>query len=205
MIKDIYVFDDIITKEEQTLLYDFVNQKDLDWTHEKNITGYYGGNQKKFYPANVLPKIKLKNENIIQIINKIEKSVIKKIDLNFVENYRFKINWTRPLDFEYDPIDLLHVDNPVQHIAMVYYINDSTGNTYIYNDDEGNNAENYQKHKYNSIDHTKFSLIKKVTPKMGRVVVFNGSLHHHAEYPKDGDRFIINFNFVAKEKNKSLI
>ena len=40
-----------------------------------------------------------------------------------------------------------------------------------------------------------------VSPKMGRCVVFDGKLAHHGNYPSNGDRFIINFNFAAKLKN----
>ena len=40
---------------------------------------------------------------------------------------------------------------------------------------------------------------------MGRVVIFDGALHHYGDYPTEGDRYIINFNFVIKQKNKTLI
>jgi hypothetical protein len=42
---------------------------------------------------------------------------------------------------------------------------------------------------------------------MGRCVIFDGKLAHHGNYPSDGDRFILNFNFAAKSKSpqKSLI
>lgn len=205
MINQIYVFDDVITKEEQEEILSFVKTTDLEWSFEKNITGHYGNNESKYYPANVMPKIKLKNHPIDQVINKIQTNVIDKLKLNFIENYRYKINWTKPLNFEYNPIDLLHIDSYLQHIAMVYYVNDSTGDTHIYDNNEGNNVEVYYKYADNEIDHSKLKLIKKVSPKMGRAVVFNGGLHHHADYPKTGDRIIINFNFVAKEKNSSLI
>jgi hypothetical protein len=36
---------------------------------------------------------------------------------------------------------------------------------------------------------------------MGRCLVFDGKLAHLGNYPSNGDRFIINFNFVAKIKN----
>ncbi len=205
MINQIYTFDDIITIEEQEQMLHFVTTTDLVWTFEKNITGHYGGKQDKYYPANVLPKIKLKNHFIDSLINKIQVNATNKLNLNFIENYRYKINWTKPLDFTYNPIDLLHVDSHLQHIAMVYYVNNSTGDTHIYDNKEGNNVEVYQKYSNNNINYSNLKLIEKVSPKMGRVVIFDGGLHHHAEYPQSGDRFIINFNFVAKEKNKSLI
>lgn len=205
MIEKIYVFDDVITKEEQDEMLQFVKTTNIEWTFEKNITGKYGNKDDKFYPANVLPKIRLSNHYIDTLINKIQHNVVQKLNLKFVENYRYKINWTKPLEFEYDAKDLMHVDSDMQHIAMVYYINDTSGNTFIYDNIDGNNAEINSKYRHNDIDYSKLTLIKSVEPKQGRVVVFNGALHHHASYPKVGDRYIINFNFVAKEKNKSLI
>jgi hypothetical protein len=205
MIEKIYVFDDVITKEEQNEILQFVKTTDIEWTFEKNITGQYGGKYEKFYPANVLPKYKLNNHQIDELITKIQHNVVQKLNLNFVENYRYKINWTKPLEFEYDARDLMHIDRHEQHIVMIYYINDTSGDTFIYNNNDGNNVEVSLKYMDNQIDYSKLTLIKSVEPKQGRVVVFNGALHHHASYPKVGDRYIINFNFVAKEKNKSLI
>ena len=66
-----------------------------------------------------------------KIITKIELKVIEKLNVNFEVNYRYKINWTRPLGFEYNPLKLLHIDNNIQHVAMIYYINDTTGATNI--------------------------------------------------------------------------
>lgn len=205
MIDRIFVFDDVITKDEQNEILKFVKTTDIEWTFEKNITGRYGNKDDKFYPANVLPKIRLNNHYIDRLINKIQSNAVEKLNLKFVENYRYKINWTKPLGFEYDAKDLMHVDSDIQHIAMVYYINDTTGNTFIYDNIDGNNVEINSKYRHNDIDYSKLNLIKSVEPKKGRVVIFNGALHHHASYPEIGDRYIINFNFVAKEKSKSLL
>lgn len=205
MIDRICVFDDIITKDEQNEILKFVKTTNIEWTFEKNITGRYGNKDDKFYPANVLPKIRLGNHYIDVLINKIQYNAVQKLNLKFVENYRYKINWTKPLGFEYDAKDLMHVDSDIQHIAMVYYINDATGNTFIYDNTDGNNVEINSKYRYNDIDHSKLNLIKSIEPQKGRVVIFDGALHHHASYPEIGDRYIINFNFVAKEKSKSLL
>lgn len=205
MIDKVYVFEDVISIEDQMEILDFIENTDLEWTFERNITGQYGKNGEKYFPANVLPKVKLKNHPIDSTISRIQNSVIQKLNLIFVENYRYKINWTKPLDSDYNPMDLLHIDNQVQHIAMIYYANDSTGDTHIYDNEEGNNAEVHYKYIDHQIDHSKLKLTNKISPKMGRVVVFDGRLYHHAEYPKRGNRYIINFNFVAKKKTESLI
>lgn len=200
MIKNYYVFDDIISNEEQTILNNYVKSSDVEWVMMENITGHYGGKilTHKF-PAKVHPKHKCKNYEINRIIDSIELNVSKKLNLEFTKNYRWKINWTSPIG-EYNPMDLLHYDSNTEHIAMVYYINNSTGDTYIYNNTNGNNAETFQENFY-SVDYNSYSLLHRVSPKMGRCVVFDGKLAHHGSYPTNGDRFILNFNFVAKSKN----
>jgi hypothetical protein len=206
MIKNYHVFDDIISTEEQKILNDYVKSSNIEWVSMKNITGEYGGKKEtRDFPAKVHPKPKCKDEEINRIIDSIELNVAKKLNLEFIKNYRWKINWTTPIG-DYNPMDLLHCDDGRNHIAMVYYINNSTGDTCIYNNINGNNAETYQKN-FNGVDFNSYSLLTKVSPKMGKCVIFDGKLAHHGNYPSDGDRFIINFNFAAKSKNpqKSLI
>lgn len=206
MIKNYYVFDDIISNEEQIILNDYVKSSNVEWVMMENIIHKYGGNvDTQKFPAKVHPKPNCKNEEINRIIDSIELTVAKKLNLEFIKNYRWKINWTTPIG-EYNPMDLLHYDTFTEHIAMVYYINDSTGNTHIYNNINGDNAEIGYKN-YKSVNHKSYTLLTTVSPKMGRCVVFDGKLAHHGSYPINGNRFIINFNFVAKSKNtkKSLI
>jgi hypothetical protein len=200
MIKNYYVFDDIISNEEQMILNNYVKSSDIEWVSIENITGEYGGKKETHkFPAKVHPKPKCKNEEINRIIDGIELTVAKKLNLEFIKNYRWKINWTTPIG-NYNPMDLLHYDTITEHIAMVYYINDSTGDTFIYNNINGNNAETWHEN-YNGVDYKSYSLLSHISPKMGRCVAFDGNLAHHGSYPFDGDRFIINFNFVAKSKN----
>jgi hypothetical protein len=200
MIKNYYVFDDIISNEEQNILNNYVKSSDVEWVMMENIIHKYGGNigTQKF-PAKVHPKPNCKNEEINRIIDSIEVTVAKKLNLEFIKNYRWKINWTSPIG-EYDPMDLLHYDDATEHIAMVYYINNSTGDTCIYNNINGNNAETFQEN-FNNVDYDSYSLLASASPKMGRCLVFDGKLAHLGNYPSNGDRFIINFNFVAKIKN----
>lgn len=201
-----YIFDDLISFDEQLILYDYVKNAEFKWEELENITGEYGGkkNTHKF-PAKVHPQIHCKNERVKGLIDNMQLIISKKLNLQFVKNYRWKINWTSPLKYEYNQLDLLHYDRITEHIAVVYYINDADGDTCIYNNKFGNNAETYQEN-FKNIDLNSFELLTKVSPKMGRCLVFDGKYAHHANYPTNGDRFIINFNFVAKTKNnKSLL
>ena len=76
--------------------------------------------------------------------------------------------------------DLPHIDicNKI-HIVGLYYVIDSDGDTIIYN--ERKESESY-------------TIQQRVTPKQGRIVIFDGGLYHTAEQPLNNTRCIINYN-----------
>lgn len=73
-----------------------------------------------------------------------------------------------------------HIDTNENHVTIIYYVNDSDGYTYIF--------ENGM---------TK----KTIAPKKGRFVIFNGSYYHTGMHPKLSEkRIVINFNVIDAEK-----
>lgn len=82
----------------------------------------------------------------------------------------------------------IHVDLPKEHIACVYYVNDSDGDTVIYEQNiidtpAGTNNVDLKEHA-------------RVTPKKGRLVMFDGRRYHCSSQPKNGYRCIINFDLI---------
>ena len=72
-----------------------------------------------------------------------------------------------------------HVDMLSPHWVLLYYVNDSDGDTILYN----KNKEE----------------IKRVSPKKGKAIFFDGSIYHSAGIPKNSHRAVINFNFIGKK------
>ena len=82
-------------------------------------------------------------------------------------------------------IDLPHIDiiGNVDFIVALYYVCDSDGDTVIYNETEESKT---------------YTIKKSVTPKQGRMVIFDGSLYHAAEQPINSNtRCIVNYNLGA--------
>ena len=76
--------------------------------------------------------------------------------------------------------DLPHIDIMDKiHIVGLYYVVDSDGDTIIYN--ERKESESY-------------TVKQRVTPKQGRIVIFDGGLYHTAEQPLNNTRCIVNDN-----------
>lgn len=70
-----------------------------------------------------------------------------------------------------------HVDLPYQHTVVFYYVNDADGDTVFF-------------------DHN-HQVIKSVSPKKGRLIIFDGTLYHGGGIPKKGPRCAINFNILT--------
>ena len=76
--------------------------------------------------------------------------------------------------------DLPHIDiMDKNHIVGLYYVVDSDGDTIIYNERKESKT---------------YTIRQKVTPKQGRIVIFDGGLYHTAEQPLNNTRCIINYN-----------
>ena len=82
---------------------------------------------------------------------------------------------------------------PHQHFVMLYYVCDSDGDTIIYD----KKCETFKEFENMINSNTKtFNIQKKITPKQGRVVLFNGLLYHTAEQPNKDIRCIVNYDLV---------
>jgi hypothetical protein len=76
-----------------------------------------------------------------------------------------------------------HVDDSVPHWVLIYYVNDSDGDTFIFNETG------------DQIDISSLTIQHRVTPKQGRIVIFDGKYLHAGMHPTLSDfRSVINFN-----------
>jgi hypothetical protein len=81
-----------------------------------------------------------------------------------------------------------HIDFYNDHHVLVYYVNDSDGDTILFNEkwkpeDNGNLVP--------------LTVKQTITPKRGRIAYFNGLHYHTSQSPnKSSERIIININFA---------
>ena len=88
-----------------------------------------------------------------------------------------------PLQLKDDTVDTPHIDlENWRHFVVLYYVCDSDGDTIIYNERQRNAEGNY-------------TVRKRVTPKQGRCVIFDGGLYHTACQPINSRvRCIVNYD-----------
>ena len=85
-----------------------------------------------------------------------------------------------PLNLKDRSVDTPHIDiYNKEHLVALYYVCDSDGDTLIYNERE---------------ELGTYTIKQKVTPKQGRMVLFDGSLYHTAEQPLNNVRCVVNYN-----------
>ena len=86
-----------------------------------------------------------------------------------------------PLNLQSNEDDTPHIDldEGHRHVVVLYYVKDSDGDTIIYNE--------------RTLSYT-YTEKQRVTPKQGRVVIFDGGLYHTAQQCSKTPRCIVNYN-----------
>jgi len=198
MINEIYTFDNIVDIEIQNEIENYVYNKNLDWNSIQNVTNTAGIHTNYSFPADILSEVKIDN-NILKFIDIIIDNSLNKINKKLAKKYRIKINKTIPYHIDAnEEYRLLHIDKMEPHVTIVYYINDSDGDTLIFNDENNKHLKDIKEfiNNDNFLDPKNFKLTNSISPKKGRVVVFDGNLWHYGKYPTKGERNIININLA---------
>jgi hypothetical protein len=108
-------------------------------------------------------------EDILQVLYKLRDYKGQKINNIYIN--RVFLQCPRQYPFIPKP----HNDLIIPHMVCLYYVNDSDGDTIFYNDNG--------------------SILKKVSPKKGRIALFDGSIKHSAGQPTKNERIVINICF----------
>ena len=93
----------------------------------------------------------------------------------------------------------IHVNNRVPHLVLLYYVNDSDGDTILYDktiDDIPYTVDYPDEYCDLNISH-------RVTPKKGRVLVFDGRYYHAPSSPTKSMRCIITLDLFGNFSDNS--
>ena len=175
---------------------------ELPWEYNPDIT-YPNPLNSNIWDKQFCHQIVLNNEKKSQyhlfftpILYHIEEIIQSKINIVI----RSKINMTLPIPQE-DLVSGIHIDtlNP-NTIVGVLYINDSDGDTIIYDHKRLENAgpdENYSFIK-NLIDSNNLKIKERVSPKKNRLVLFDGDYFHEGKLPTlHKNRVALNIIFIS--------
>ena len=86
----------------------------------------------------------------------------------------------------------VHFDTPNPHHVLIYYVNDSDGDTFFFD----------RRHGEVWITDGNYKVIDRVSPKKGRFVLFDGSIYHAGSNPREYDRrMVLNFDMRLVQRN----
>ena len=184
---EVFVFDDIINLTYQTKIKELImnkgtyNNLHFPWYVIKDIScseEYEDQGGRFVFIHNFAVEEGISSQFHPFFLKLIQNSC-KKINLKKVEIHQGSSILELPSfekDFIYDPY--ASVKNSV---SMIYFVTDSDGDVIIYNEKEKSKS---------------YTIKKKISPKQGRVILFDGELYHVDEEPNESLRCTVNYDFI---------
>jgi len=180
MENEVHIFDDIIDLNYQEQIKTTLLENDFAWYYIGDVTNpYVNEQQRPGFQHNLVLEYGQENSPHHILFENLIKNCCSKFNRQSVEVIKGRCFLQLPLNLKNNDVDMPHTDTHHNHIVILYYALDSDGDTIIYN--EKTKSGNY-------------TIKKRVTPKQGRVVIFDGGLFHTAEQPINSSRCIVNYN-----------
>ena len=188
---EIIVIDDFISLEyQEKIKQDLLGLENIfPWHYSEDVTAA-GDFDSQHRPAMSHQYVEIDDDNdtseIISVYHHLFTPLLSKacqylkIPETEVIQGRSFLQW--PLvNIDTSVVDLPHIDldEGEEHIVVLYYVVDSDGDTIIYNE---------------RTESPSYTEKQRVSPKQGRVVIFEGGQYHTAEQPTKGTRCIVNYN-----------
>jgi len=170
----IWVVDNIINLNQQEEIKTLFLSNNFPWFFIPDITDT-NNKQKRPGLQHFFINNREENSPFINLVKPIIDNSCTNINFKYNNIERVKAFLQFSLNLSDYSVDLPHIDNEEKHLVVLYYVIDSDGDTIIY-------------------DRDKKKILKSITPKQGKVVIFDGTYYHTAQQPKNGNRCIINCN-----------
>jgi hypothetical protein len=200
----IQVIDNAISLEQQNVIEKLCSSVEFPWYFQENTT-YHKDDIKKYNLSEEFFKDSIDGPFLAHLVQ--ENGIVNSVffdtflplyfaipgykDTNLV---RLKVNLTYPLvkstqNTHSDP----HVDlsDDVDFRTAIYYINDSDGDTFIFNEKWPHSGA--------------VTLNQRITPKKGRLVVFDGKYLHAGNNPSKGVRLLANINVTSRSTKNGMV
>lgn len=178
------VFDDVLSNEESKAIKDCVLSSEFPWYLQPETVPYlnteadiWKRDPKIFkdcaFFSHIFSKGSHSDSNYVDLASFIFNKLNQVKGFSYKELIRSQANlMMRSCHGLHTPA---HLDNEIPHHVLLYYVNDCDGSTLLFEDDG--------------------SLIDEIHPKMGRIVLFDGSIIHAGGAPKNSEcRVVFNLN-----------
>jgi hypothetical protein len=190
--KKIWVIDDIVPAEHQERIKNTLLGPTFPWYFVPDITGGGSRDQRPGFSHGFIHKGEIKShEENIKLLEVLWESCMRKIKEKTNTEGKYSVSKARtflqlPLKgANKKKYDSHHIDLMDEHFALLYYVCDSDGDTVIFDN-------MYSRMNQRPPEPSELIVKKRVTPKQGRVVIFDGYYWHTATQPTKSIRCIIN-------------
>ena len=186
----VFVFDDIVNLETQNHIKDLMLNKAM-WSYVSDVTNPQLNDQQRPGFAHWFVKDEIITSDLHNEVLPILQNSLKKLDVHGDRRYLQGRSFLQlPLNIDNrEKLDVPHVDlADFKHLVILYYVTDADGETVIY---DNQFVENEKIPNFEDLREK-----KRVMPKQGRVVCFDGFYWHTSQQPSKGTRCIINYNVV---------
>jgi hypothetical protein len=204
--KKVFVFDDVISVKQQTeIKHRWLNV--VPWFYKKDVTDQTVKQPPRpamAHPLYANEKALTSKENF-ELLNEILQGAFSRLYNETGEKGNYSLLQSRsflqfPLaNLSGHEYDSHHIDTFRPHLSVLYYVCDADGETVIFENMLEPKHGDMLSDEYVKEHKPKLSDLKekiRVTPKQGRVVIFDGFHWHTATQPKNGIRCVINTNIV---------
>ena len=187
----IWVFDDIIDKDYQDKIEEILLDNRYSWYFIPQISSPpVGSVPRPAFQHQYVHKSGNINSSMHEMSMGVVEAACEKIGFKYNYVHQSRSFLQLPLrNVDRDILDPVHIDDEhTPHLVVLYYVKDSDGDTVIYNN-------HYGKDKKRPLEND-LEIKKTVTPKKGRVVIFDGWFWHTAQQPSNDTRCVINYNVI---------
>lgn len=194
-MNDIKIFDKIIPQGYADQIEADVIRTGFPWMYIDDVTNVNYGNNSGFVHAAY--DFGRESSEWYPFIKPIVYAIAEANESPLIQLLRIRVGFLTPNEIaEYNTP---HVDFTMGHYTACYYINDSDGDTIVFDQQltdikEKNITEQVLK---DYVAQTTFTVAGRCAPKKGRVCIFDGARFHASSKPKQHDRrLVITVNYV---------
>jgi hypothetical protein len=195
----VLVVDDILPEKEQETLKNILLSPQFPWHFTPDVTGEHSTDGRPAFNHYLVDDGKVNvGGKPLSLLQKLINNSLARLHEEFhvkanFEVFRMRTFLQMPLaNLVGSKLDTHHVDYyKERHLSILYYVFDADGDTIIY--------ENmYHPDNPGVPEPDALKIKNQVTPKQGRVVIFDGYHWHTGTQPEKGMRCVINSNVFQK-------
>jgi hypothetical protein len=196
-MNDIIEIENIIPVDYQNHLLDLMTSFNFPWVFNPNMVSgdecflnnkdNHAGFNHFFFEQNE------KTSQYFDLVYPLVLSITSRANVPFNRLIRMRANLTLSNPNSSLNWHMPHIDSYFPHYNAIYYVNDSDGDTVIFN--EVNEDYDSGNKDIQAIKENNFTIKHIVTPKKGKILIFPGKYYHTSSYAKESKyRMVININ-----------